>query len=225
MDLPRGVFAHNEKQVTALVRALGVGNRSDEASAPHVSLVSAESSVRSEVPVMNSIRGWSNAQTDVWILRQKAMREAGWRSYGIVQDKTVSPNVAFYFSIAQPDSLVFLGESCFKCHASGPRYIRPIRQDLIEGEAVAETFNERIEGNGYVRTHFSATTRKRHAGPPLTASACIGCHSIGGVRGPLYHDHDESIEVLVAIGAMPRDSALSAAELSQIQAWLAAERP
>lgn len=209
-----------ESDVTDVVRALDL-TAAALASGPHTDLVSAQSSIHVSLPVLNTIIAWSNANTDVWLLRQRYMVDGGfWRTYGIVQDKTVTPNIAFYFGL-EHGQLAFRGSSCFICHASGPRFIRPIRPDLISGEPVATAFNGLIAGNSYVETHFSVAEPPTPHGPALTATACVSCHRVGDDRAPLYHIHDESIRALVAIGAMPRHRQMLPAQWAELQAWLA----
>jgi cbb3-type cytochrome c oxidase subunit III len=216
---------HDEAGVADLARSLDL-RPATLAAEPHADMVSIQSSLHVSVPVLNSILGWSSASTDVWVLRQRYMaRGAPWLTYAIVQDKTVTPNRAFYLGIG-PARVVFAGNDCFGCHASGPRVLRPIRPDLLVGAEIAAAFNDRIAANGYVETHFAAADPAPPAGPgpALTASACVGCHKIGGERGPLYHRHDDSIRALVATGAMPREGHLSPAQAAEVEAWLAANR-
>jgi hypothetical protein len=217
----RGV--HSEAEVTELIRSLDLAPAT-LAAEPHTDLVSTQSSIKVQVPVLNSILAWSNATTDLWILRQRYMENgAPWLTYAIVQDKTVTPNRAFYAGIG-PSRVAFAGNDCFHCHASGPRFIRPIRTDLIIGHDIAAAFNNRIASDGYVETHFSASDPAEPTGPALRATACVTCHQIGAERAPLYHLQDPSIRALVATGAMPRDGRLSAAQAAELQAWFERRR-
>jgi mono/diheme cytochrome c family protein len=214
---------HDEAAVADLVRSLDL-SPGTLAAGPHVDFVSTQTSIHFREPVLDSILAWSNAATDVWILRQRYLAGRGsWLTFGLVQDKTVAPNVAFFLSIA-PGSLMFHGSACFLCHASGPRFLRPMRPDLLVGASLAAAYNERITSNGYVRTHFPAADPEPATGPALAASACVSCHQVGGDRGPIYRIHGESIRALIATGAMPRDGHLSTAQVAEIDAWLSAKR-
>lgn len=194
---------------------------------PHVDMVSIQSSLKVLAPVLNSIAAFSNAQTDLWILRQRNMSGDGyWRTYGIAQDKSVSPNTAIFFELTR-DGIRFTGTSggvsCYECHASGPRAIRPLRPDLVNTPSTATAFNERIATNGLVQLHVPAAELLPDLGEPLSASACLECHSLGGERAPLYHLQAESVRSLIAIGAMPKDHRLSAIEVGEIESWLRAK--
>jgi hypothetical protein len=214
---------HDEAGAAALVRSLAL-TPAALAAEPHTDLVSIQSSIKVQVPVLNSILAWANATTDLWILRQRYMVDgAPWLTYAIVQDKTVQPNRAFYLGIGAK-GVAFAGNDCFHCHASGPRFIRPIRPDLLVGAETAAAFNERIAANGYVETHFGAGDPQMPTGPALAATACVSCHQVGGERAPLYRIQADSIRALVATGAMPRDGRLTRAQADEIDAWLSAKR-
>lgn len=191
------------------------------AAGPHVSAVQAQGTIRLRLPVLDDIAAYSNTLADIWILRQKKLTgELTWRTYAIVQVKTVSPNVAYFFDI-EPGAHLFRGQTCYTCHASGPRVIRPLRPDLIWGGDVAAGFNERIAANGFVEMHFPSNEAAWPRGPALPVEPCVECHTPGGERGPLYRVHSESIRTFVANGAMPRDGQIAAAQMAELEKWLA----
>lgn len=213
--------ARTEQGVTAAVRSLDL-TPTALASGPRVDFVSMQSSIHAREPVLNTILGWSNDNVDLWILRQRHMVPGGyWRTYGIAQDKTARPNVAFFFEVTSA-GLEFRGESCYVCHASGPRLLRPLRPDLVDTESVEASFNRAIELNGVVATHFSTSEPATPRGPALAAPACVPCHHVDGDRAPLYRVHEESIRALVATAAMPRRGQLSPAEAAEIERWMGA---
>ncbi len=194
------------------------------ALAPHADLVSLQSSIHAKQPMLNSIVLFSGTTADLWILRQRQMLYDGtdaWHTYGIVVDHSTESSTASYFEVF-PTGLLFSGEKCFECHASGPRALRPLRDDLILNRAVADDFNRRIEGYGAVATYFPDRDRASDHGSALTLGFCASCHGIE--RGLLYRRQAESIRSLVAVGAMPREGRLTSEQLAELDAWLAGSR-
>jgi hypothetical protein len=214
----------SEADVAALVRSVDT-SPAGLAAGPHVDLMSAASLVHFRVPMADSIAYFSNPSIDLWVLRQRVSVEGRWwATYGIAQDKTVTPNLAFYFQIL-PEGLKFRGQSCYVCHASGPRALRPMRPDLILGETTADAFNRSIAQNTDVAMHFAAAEPPADPGPPLTLGTCVSCHRRGGERSPLFGIHQESVAALVATGAMPREGSLTVGQAREIDAWIAAAQP
>lgn len=219
--------ARTEDDVKALAGSVDL-SAAGVATGPYVNMVSIQSSIRAQRGVLNTIAAWSNDRTTLWVLRQRVMVPGGfWRTYGIAQDKTASPNTATFFEV-RLDGVSFTGTSgggsCYACHASGPRAIRPLRADLVTGQTVMSALNEVIAANGLVELHRPPVEPDVDLGPALTASACVECHSAGGERAPLHHVHDDSIRSLVAIGAMPKGDRMTAAQMAELEAWLMAGR-
>lgn len=221
--LPWSGRARTDDDVRSLISSLDLGAASI-ASGPHVNLVSIQSSLRLQRPVLNTIAAWSNETTSLWVLRQRVMIQNGyWRTYGIAQDRTRSPNVATFFEL-RSGRPVFTGDSggvsCFTCHASGPRALRPLRSDLVESTQTMDTLNAAVADNGFVALRVPASETMPDLGPALSAPSCVECHSQGGERAPLYRVHAASIRALIASGAMPREGALTSEGMKAIEAWL-----
>jgi len=207
----------SEADVADLIHTLDISPAA-LASGAHADLVSAQSFVHFGRPLVDSIAAFTSETTDAWILRQRVLGgDHQWHTFGIVHDKTADPQLAFYFE-SKAGQLDFLGHSCFVCHASGPRVLRPIRSDLVVGRATVDAFNARIAENGYVAMHFGVKEPPLDWGEPLAARSCVPCHSTD--RAPLYHIHDQSIRMLVATGEMPKSHGLTPQEGAEVQAWL-----
>jgi hypothetical protein len=210
---------NSEDDVRDLLRHIDLSPESLD-SGPFVDMASAQSALQFQGLVLNTILAWSNATTDVWFLSQR-LPDQKWRTYGIAQDKTVVPNMAFYFQLT-PGPMRFRGQSCFVCHASGPRALRPIG-NLLAGAGAALAFNHAIEDNGSVSMHFGADEPAQPLGPALNVRACTECHNDRSTdRARLYRVHQGSVAALFESGAMPADyGPPSLWQELELNAWLA----
>lgn len=76
-------------------------------------------------------------------------------------------------------------ESCYSCHASGPRLIRTYDLEKVDATRLGE-FNRRLLSYG--AADFGESVDQDRLGPPLTDERCSACHN-GTTRGRLYAMH------------------------------------
>lgn len=183
--------------------------------------VSLDSSLDAGVrqPMLNYVSMFSNSSVNVFLLVQKPLSQHEWKYYSIVEDKSVSPSVAYYGDVL-PDRIDFKGAECFACHASGPRVIRPFREDLISDVVQANVINEYIMGHDSPMMNFPSGELRVEYGAPLTLKRCAKCHSESGERSPLYRVHAPSIRALVDHGYMPPKGTLSTEEAVELLKWI-----
>ena len=142
---------------------------------------------------------------------------------GIAVDTKAQPPVAYYLEFRDGfagagtgagankiPQLAPYSVTCFRCHPSGPRVLRPQAashgahsQDVAHDRGMApvlrarlDSFNAKISNYGVVKTYFpspSAQTRLGLLAPPEPGAflpvkdrTCVGCHSVSsGVRNAL----------------------------------------
>lgn len=118
-------------------------------------------------------------------------------------------------------------ESCYSCHASGPRVIRTYELAKVDRARQAE-FNRKLLAYGAAQ--FGDSLEPERLGPALADARCVGCHD-GATRGRLYAMHLPTIAYyLQTLRAMPprapvAPEAARALILDQYQRFLAASRP
>jgi hypothetical protein len=175
-------------------------------------------------PMFNHVSAFSNAVANVYLLVQKTGESKGWGYFSIVQDRTASPPVN-YFAELKKGSVKFEAVSCYKCHASGPLAIHPVREDLVNDPALLIAFNKHIAEQPPSRMNYPAhDPAPASYGEPLALKACSKCHDPDADRAPLFKAHSHSIRVLVDFGYMPPQRALKPEELAELKAWLNAKK-
>ena len=178
-------------------------------------------------------------------LEIRGERELRWRSHGeydqwFLRDNTRKLNalmaihretrrVYFFEYRWRGGHLVFdqSKESCYSCHASGPRLIRTYRLDKVDPVRLAE-FNRKLLSYG--AGQFGETVDPQRLGPALADDRCAGCHD-GLTRGRLYSIHLPTVSYyLRTLHAMPPEAPLerSASDqliLGQLQRYRTALQP
>lgn len=76
-------------------------------------------------------------------------------------------------------------ESCYSCHASGPRLVRTYDLPKVDRARLGE-FNRKLLSYGAAQ--FGDSVDPSRLGPPLDDFRCTGCHD-GATRGRLYAMH------------------------------------
>lgn len=76
-------------------------------------------------------------------------------------------------------------ESCYSCHASGPRLVRTYDLPKVDPTVLGE-FNRKLLSYGAAQ--FGDSVDPVRLGPPLDDARCTGCHD-GATRGRLYAMH------------------------------------
>ncbi|MDA0813863.1 MAG: cytochrome c [Verrucomicrobia bacterium] len=171
-------------------------------------------------PMLNHISGFVNDVVRVYLLVQKTSSDQDWGYYSIVQDLTVDPALDYYAHIKESGPH-FEGQSCYKCHSSGPLAIHPTREDLVLDAALNAAFNQHIAEQPRSRPHFLTEQPEDH-GEPLTLKFCARCHTQDedGDRAALFQTHSHPIRVLVDFGYMPPNRRLKPEEIAELKAWL-----
>ncbi|MCB1095466.1 MAG: hypothetical protein KDN22_07780 [Verrucomicrobiae bacterium] len=171
-------------------------------------------------PMLNHISGFENDVVRVYLLVQKTSSDQDWGYYSIVQDLTVDPALDYYAHIRESGPH-FEGQSCYKCHSSGPLAIHPTREDLVLDAPLNAAFNQHIAEQPRSRPHFLTEHPEDH-GEPLTLKFCVRCHTQDkdGDRDALFRTHSHPIRVLVDFGYMPPNRRLKPEEIAELKAWL-----
>lgn len=249
-------FDYVPKEVSGdLERDMRAANFDEDADV--LSFQSAESKSARDGPIFNRIKKFVGKRFTVWSMRQAAdglRQDPQHRSLVIV---AVDRDKAAYYFEAKPKP-VASGElpeftkpsvPCLRCHANGPRAIRPESSFDFPKLSTAnhkrlQGWNEEIRNQGVV-TNFVGKNRALVSSlvdgdALLPESLCTECHSTqSGVRGPLFRSHEASIRFLLTHAdhessgftfqtfakghtAMPPESspALSDAERDCLLSWL-----
>ncbi len=181
-------------------------------------LISTQEDVIRE-PMLNHISAFENSDIRAYLLVQRPNSGEGWGYFSIVQDMTLDPPLDYYAEIKDTD-VIFEGNSCYKCHSSGPLAIHPTREDLVLDAKLAAALSEHIAEQPRSEFYFPERSPKPEAGKPMTVAACTACHEKDGIRAPLYQVHFHPIRTLVDFGYMPPDEKLSPEEVAELKAWL-----
>ena len=165
MAASMGILAPPVEVQAALAAA--VWDEDELARLPSATFVSAESQPAKGDAVTNRIQFDQVNGFDIWRMRQQSSGESGssphaytnWSYIGIVvehaDDQTTAnrSNIAYYFEWepkpvqkGQLPRQIALRVDCTRCHASGPRLIRPKGSD----SALIRAWNTRIEAYGVV---------------------------------------------------------------------------
>lgn len=215
----RGLTEQEVKDYMLQARDLFYQGRSVPVS--DVGLISTQEDVIRR-PMFNHVAAFSNAVADVYLLVQKPVERATWGHFGIVQDRTTKPPTN-YFATIGGSKVKFEAVSCYKCHASGPLAIHPVREDLVHDPALVVAFNQHVEEQPIGRMHYPKHDPAPAYGEPLALKACAKCHDHDAERAPLFKAHSHSIRVLVDYGYMPPKRSLKPGELAELKAWLDAK--
>ena len=183
-----------------------------------VGLISTQEDVIRE-PMLNHIAAFENSDVRVYLLVQRPNSGEGWGYFSIVQDMTLDPPLDYYSEIKGTE-VIFEGNSCYKCHSSGPLAIHPAREDLVLDAKLAAALSEYIAEQPRSEFYFPERSPKPETGKPMTVAACTACHEESGIRAPLYQVQSHPIRILVDFGYMPPDERLSPEELAELKAWL-----
>ena len=175
-------------------------------------------------PMLNHISAFENDVARVYLLVQKTASDRGWGYYSIVQDLTVDPALDYYAEV-KPTGPKFEGESCYKCHSSGPLAIHPAREDLILDAELAAALNQHIKEQPRSRPHFLTEKPSADYGDPIPFKFCARCHTQvqDGDRDALFRNHSHPIRVMVDFGYMPSNRRLKPEEIAELKAWLDAK--
>lgn len=104
-------------------------------------------------------------------------------------------------------------ESCYSCHASGPRLVRTYDLEKVDRLTLAE-FNRKLLSYG--AADFGESVDPERLGPALDDARCVGCHD-GRTRGRLYAMHLPTMAYyLKTIRAMPPGDPMSEDEATSL---------
>lgn len=116
--------------------------------------------------------------------------------------------VYFFEYRRQGDRKVFgqSKESCYSCHASGPRLVRTYDLEKVDRSLLAD-FNRKLLSYG--AADFGDSVDPKRLGPAVEDERCAACHD-GRTRGRLYATHLPTMGYyLQTIRAMPPGAPLS----------------
>jgi hypothetical protein len=104
-------------------------------------------------------------------------------------------------------------ESCYSCHASGPRLVRTYTLEKVDAARLAE-FNRKLLSYG--AADFGDSIDPARLGPALDDARCAGCHD-GRTRGHLYAMNLPTVGYyLQTLRAMPPGAPLSPTEAENL---------
>ncbi|MCX6129421.1 MAG: YceI family protein [Proteobacteria bacterium] len=231
-----------------------------EDSGASLSFQSAESSWASGAPIMNQVSFHAGSRIDIWLLRQRQSPDQGhnpqhWPFFAIVVDHQTTAKIAYFLEFAArpvpsgtlPDP-ISLSVSCSRCHANGPRRIRPEASSLVPAFAAADlqrlqSWNKHIERDGPISqveksepSKLSPELQQRRQ-EVLPFPFCSECHKKeSGIRSELRREHSQSIDFLLKVSdradgytswvhgqeksAMPLEENISSKERDCLAQWL-----
>jgi hypothetical protein len=189
-----------------------------ETASGSVEFTSGESYTGKGGHVVNNVRFLKQKDFDVWLMEQKSAGTHEKNHIAIVVEKGFKTYTSYYFEfeIAQGKvQPVPFTAACFRCHASGPRAIRPQKSpwtvDLNEKQiATIRDWNDTISAYGVVETFWPKYDPADNESPikinsataeePFPNLKCVKCHSENGRRAPLQRQHMDSILYLLSHG-------------------------
>lgn len=185
-----------------------------------VGLISTQEDVVRQ-PMLNHIAAFSNSVARVYLLVQKTATDKGWSYFSIVQDLTVTPALDYYAELKKSGPK-FDGNSCYKCHSSGPLAIHPAREDLVLDPALAAAISQHIATQPRSVPQFPPDSPMPPRGKALTLKFCARCHAEDpeADRDALYQVQSHPIRILVDFGYMPPNRRLKPEEIAELKAWL-----
>jgi hypothetical protein len=171
---------------------------------------SMESKTKEGKAVFNKITLIKKDSVDIWKMKQShhGRDSIVWDNIEIHVDKSKSPHTVSYFQFDSLGAEVDFKTSCFRCHPSGPRLIRPNGKLSIRERLKMAKMNALIKSYGdVVHVDKSSLVRKtpflEKLGSPLKVKSCTSCHYKGGPRGELTSAQKLTIKHLVKRGEMP----------------------
>lgn len=176
-----------------------------------------------EIQGERELRWRSHGEYDQWFLHDVTRKLHALMS---IQRQT---RQVYFFEYRWKDGRIVYDqstESCYSCHASGPRLIRTYDLPKLDRVRQAE-FNRKLLSYGAAR--FGDSLLPERLGPPLDDPRCAGCHD-GTTRGRLYAMHLPTIAYyLQTLQAMPPGAPINRGEArmlidSQYQRFLASSR-
>jgi hypothetical protein len=170
-------------------------------------------------PMLNHISAFSNEVARVYLLVQKTSTDKGWGYFGIVEDLTATPPID-YFADLNGKQPRFEGQSCYKCHSSGPLAIHPAREDLVMDAPLAAAVSRQIAKQPMADFYWPPNEKKPNYGEPLQLEFCAECHESDGKRQPLYRIHSHPMRIYVDYGYMPPKHRLTPEQVAQLKEWL-----
>ena len=208
-----------------------------------VTFASAESSTMSPEPILNRVQHLPLPGLDLWLMRQRQSAregadEAHWSYVAILVDEEpqdggrptaydleLAPRPVAKGALPQP---IPPRVACYRCHANGPRAVRPMRgatlPPLDSGAlALVRAWNASIERAGVVRNHLTdvgaaaAVYALPAAMEPLPLAKCKQCHDPAtGVRSELRRLHGGSVSFLATHGDLGDGTMAAAAHATPI---------
>lgn len=173
---------------------------------------SKESKTEHGKEVYNKISLIEGSQSDTWVMKQShhGKNSTKWDHIKIVVDKTKSPYQAEYFQLDKEGKEIEYKTSCVRCHANGPRYIRPEKNLKISEKLKLWKFNNLIKSYGEVQNKETSLSGKvrviklsDHNDIKLNIKSCSQCHYKGGPRSELTGEQRLTIKFLVKNKEMP----------------------
>ncbi len=186
-----------------------------------VGLISTQEDVNRK-PMYNHVAAFANSSVNAYLLVQRLAGTEGWGYFAIVQDLATEPP-SDYFADINGREVKFEGQSCYKCHSSGPLALHPAREDLVSDVPLLAAINRHITEQPASRFHFPEHDRPGDYGTPLAMEACTRCHDADAPRGVLFRAHSHPIRILVDFGYMPPNRRLTPKELAELKSWLEAK--
>ena len=186
-----------------------------------VGLISTHEDVNRK-PMYNHVSAFANPSVNAYLLVQRLAGTDGWGYFAIVQDLETDPPTDYYADISGGD-IKFEGQSCYKCHSSGPLALHPAREDLVSDVPLLTAINRHIVEQPASRLHLPEHEKPNTYGTPLKLAACSRCHDEDAERGPLFRAHSHPIRMLVDFGYMPPGRRLKPQELAELKSWLEAK--
>ena len=176
-----------------------------------VTFESSESLTIEGKPVFNKVSFKSEASLDTWMMKQSHkganLPAKEWDEIRITVDRSQTPSLVRY-SQWEGTKEIPLKAVCFKCHANGPRSIRPKPTLSLKERFIITMMNLRMKTYGRVETSLKVlgdVPVKFKDGEKLQVKICMKCHQkdFWWGRGELQKQHSGTIAHLVKTGQMP----------------------
>jgi len=171
---------------------------------------SIESKTSNGGPVFNKISLEQTDTHDVWTMKQSHHGKHA-KNWDLIQIKVHTKNkTATYHQLDKEGKEIEFKTSCFRCHAGGPRYIRPKAGLSFTQKLQVQKWNWLIKSYGDIKNSESKAIAVRKVpfnesktDHPITIKSCTHCHYQGGPRAPLTSAHKLTIKHLIKTKQMP----------------------
>lgn len=187
---------------------------------------SLESKTQDQKPIFNKVQFHPGFDKDIWLMEQShhgvAIHQKLWDKIAIVVDKANKPYTAKFYQLesgTEPISMnlkpVPLKASCYMCHPSGPRALRPnldshsVKLSFLERLKV-QLWNLRIKTYGPMKLEADDPLGKfrmaeSEANQDIQLKGCVACHSGKGwlARNVLTLQNRFTIKYMVENKFMP----------------------